>query len=238
MRGFYIVGGYPDRELFRKSLLHIAEKGFEFVEIGIPFSEPVADGVVIAEAIHEAVTKGVDISEIMEDVRFVKEKYPDIKAIVMTYSNIFTGYGAKEFSNDFGDIIDGIIIPDLPMRMHFWMKERGLSIPLIPFVTPVSRNEDIAMVRGTDAPFVYYISVMGVTGGDAETSGSDNAFAASEFTIKPVIKGFGIKTVEDAEEAIETVGGFVIGTEAVKRQKDFDEFSSYIDQFSGILCKK
>lgn len=234
MRGFYIVGGYPDRQKFRECLFAVAEKGFEFIEIGIPFSEPVADGPVISEAIHEAVAKGVNIEEMMADVKEMKDKYPDIQAIVMTYANIFTGYGEKKFTEDFGSFIDGVIIPDVPIRMGYWLKDRGLGIPIIPFVTPVSRPEDIGNIEGTDAPFVYYISIMGITGSDTKSSGADNGVRAGEVTGKPVITGFGIRTPEDAKAALASTGGFVIGTEAVKRQKDVEEFKSYIDLFTGL----
>jgi tryptophan synthase alpha chain len=234
MKGFYIVGGYPDREKFRRCLFAVAEKGFEFIEIGIPFSEPVADGPVISEAIHKAVAKGVNIAEIMSDVREMKEKYPAIKAIVMTYANIFTGYGEKKFSKDFGDILDGVIIPDVPCRMQFWMRERGLTIPIIPFVTPISRSGDIEALRGTDAPFIYYISIIGITGSDAKSSTADNGIMAGKITGKPVVKGFGIKTAKDASKALSETGGFVIGTEAVKKQGDPDEFIRYISQFEKM----
>ncbi|WP_415238788.1 tryptophan synthase subunit alpha [Seleniivibrio woodruffii] len=231
MRGFYIVGGYPDRESFRKCLNALAEAGFEFIEIGIPFSEPVADGPVIASAIHEAVTKGVDIEAIMADVRQMKQKYPSVCATVMTYANIIHGYGEKKFSEDFGDILSGVIIPDLPARMHYWMKEKGLTIPVIPFVTPVSRDEDIEAIKDTDAPFVYYISIMGVTGSDRQGTQNDRAELAKKLTGKTVVTGFGIRTPEDASKAIAATGGFVIGTEVVKRQGNFDEFSKYIADF-------
>lgn len=231
MRGFYIVGGYPDREQFNKCLNAVAAAGFEFIEVGIPFSEPVADGPVIASAIHEAVMNGVDIEAIMADVRGMKQKYPAIKATVMTYANIIHGYGEKKFSDDFGDILSGVIIPDLPSRMHYWMIEKGLSIPVIPFVTPVSRNEDIVAIKDTKAPFVYYISIMGVTGSDKKGAVTDRSGMAKELTGKPVVTGFGIRTKEDADRAVSATGGFVIGTEAVKRQKDYDSFCKYIEQF-------
>lgn len=231
MRGFYIVGGYPDREQFKKCLNAVAAAGFEFIEVGIPFSEPVADGSVIASAIHEAVMNGVDIEAIMSDVREMKQKYPAIKATVMTYANIIHGYGEKKFSDDFGDILSGVIIPDLPTRMHSWMTDKGLSIPIIPFVTPVSRDEDIVAVKDTKAPFVYYISIMGVTGSDKKGAVNNKADIAKKLTGKPVVTGFGIRTKEDAERALNATGGFVIGTEVVKRQKDFSEFCKYIEQF-------
>lgn len=232
MRGFYIVGGYPDRQQFKKCLNAIAEKGFEFVEIGIPFSEPVADGPVIASAIHEAVVNGVDIDAIMADVREMKEKYPAIKAIVMTYANIIHGYGEKKFSDDFKDILSGVIIPDLPTRMHYWMTEKGLTVPIVPFVTPVSRDEDIDALQDTQSPFVYYISVMGVTGSDVAKEQNDRPERAQKVTGKPVVTGFGIKTPDDANKALKATGGFIIGTEAVKRQKDFAEFENYIGKFA------
>lgn len=231
MKGFYIVGGYPDRDKFRECLFYVAEMGFEFIEVGIPFSEPVADGPVICGAIHEAVAKGVDVDEIMSDVRDMKEKYPDIKAIVMTYANIFTSYGEKAFTEKYKNVLDGVIIPDIPLRMQGWIKERGLEIPIIPFVTPVSRLADIEAIRGTDAPFIYYISIMGITGSDAKSKSADNGVTAGELTGVPVITGFGIRTPEDAKNALDTTGGFVIGTEAVKRQGDVKEFKEYVSQF-------
>ncbi|MGD9808589.1 MAG: tryptophan synthase subunit alpha [Deferribacterales bacterium] len=234
MKGFYIVGGYPDRDKFRDCLFSVAEQGFDFVEIGIPFSEPVADGPVICGAIHEAVAKGVNVDEIMSDVREMKEKYPNIKAIVMTYANIFTSYCEKAFTQRFADILDGVIIPDVPLRMQQWIKERGLEIPIIPFVTPVSRKEDIEALKGTDAPFIYYISIMGITGSDTKSKGADNGIKAGELTGVPVVTGFGIRTPEDAKKALSTTGGFVIGTEAVKRQGDVKEFREYISQFAGL----
>ncbi|PLX70950.1 MAG: tryptophan synthase subunit alpha, partial [Denitrovibrio sp.] len=222
------------RQKFRECLFAVAEKGFEFVEIGIPFSEPVADGRVISSAIHEAVSKGVNIKEIMDDVKEMKKKFPDIKAIVMTYANIFTGYGEKNFTKDFGSFIDGLIIPDVPLRMQYWLKERGLDIPIVPFITPVSRKSDLDELKGVDAPFIYYISIMGITGSAKKSSGADNGVRAGELTGKPVITGFGIKTPEDAKAALAGTGGFVIGTEAVKRQSDVKSFVEYIDLFVGL----
>lgn len=234
MKGFYIVGGYPDREKFRECLFAVAQQGFEFVEIGIPFSEPVADGPVIAGAIHEAVKNGVNIKEIMADVREMKQKYPAIKAIVMTYANIFTGYGEDNFTKDFGDILDGVIIPDVPLRMQPWLQERGFGIPVVPFVTPVSRQADIAALDKVETPFIYYISIMGITGSDKKAGDADNGIRAGEITGKPVVTGFGIRTPEDAKKALEATGGFVIGTEAVKRQGNPAEFKDYTAQFAGL----
>jgi tryptophan synthase alpha chain len=180
------------------------------------------------------VANGVDIAEIMSDVREMKQKYPAIKAIVMTYANIFTGYGEKAFSEDFGDILDGVIIPDVPFRMQSWLKERGLTIPIVPFVTPVSREADIELLKCAEAPFVYYISVVGITGTDKKSGGADNGIKAGEVSGCPVITGFGIRTPEDAKSALSSTGGFVIGTEAVKRQDDPKEFIEYIDMFKDL----
>lgn len=172
----------------------------------------------------------------MSDVREMKVKYPSIKAIVMTYANIINGYGEKAFTKDFGDILDGVIIPDVPTRMHFWLQERGLEIPIIPFVTPISRPHDIEDLKGIKTPpFIYYISIMGVTGSDTKSGDADNGVLAGELTGNPVITGFGIRTPEDAQNALDSTGGFVIGTEAVKRQDNPSEFIKYIEQFAGGL---
>jgi len=229
MRGIYIVGRYPDREKFIENCKAIDDAGYEFIEIGLPFSEPVADGPVIAGAIQEAIESGADVYGIYEDI---KEMNLKCKVYIMTYANIVHGYGLKKFSEDFGKYIEGIIIPDVPNRMHEYMYEEGFSIPLIPFVTPESRLDDIKDAGNMKGDFIYFIGIRGITGGDVDLNNdelSERVGQLKELTGKPVVMGFGIKERKAADEALKLADGFVVGTAAVSLQKDTAKYKEFID---------
>jgi tryptophan synthase alpha chain len=230
MKGIYIVGGYPDRETFFKCVQIIENNNFDFIEIGIPFSEPVADGPVIMSALNKVIASGVSVYDILEDIK--KLQGTKLKVYVMTYSNIVYGYGIKKFSEDFGLLLKGIILADVPNRMHNFFYERGLEIPIIPFVTPESREQDIQLLKESRADFIYYIGIRGITGQDLK----DNTFQEfqaqlakiKKITDKPVIIGFGIKSSQEAKAALEQADGFVIGTAAVAVQDDLEKYSTFL----------
>ncbi|WP_022850540.1 tryptophan synthase subunit alpha [Limisalsivibrio acetivorans] len=226
MRGIYIVGNYPDKETFIKCFNAVRDAGFDFVEIGVPFSEPVADGPVIAGAIQKALDSGITANDVLKTIADLEPG--NMKVYVMTYSNIIYGYGAKAFSDDYKGLVSGLIIPDLPNRLHSWAKGQGLEIPVIPFVTPESRDEDLEHIKETDADFIYMIGIRGITG---QGGGGDISGMVSDlrrFTDKPVVLGFGIKTPEDAKKAYKAAGGFVVGTAAVEKQEDPHGYAEYV----------
>ena len=149
----------------------------------------------------------------------------------MTYTNIIYRYGLKNFSSDFTGLIDGLILADLPVRMHKFLIERGLNIAIIPFATPLSRENDLKTIHNLSADFVYYIGVKGVTGSKNRINLNEQKIQIEKIkkiTGKKVVYGFGIKNRKDADKIHEIADGFVIGTEIVKRQPYFDELKKYI----------
>ncbi|KAA0257089.1 tryptophan synthase subunit alpha [Deferribacter autotrophicus] len=229
MKGVYIVLNYPDKESFRRIYDYLINSNLiDFIEIGYPFNDPVADGAVIAEAVekvHDKVSYN-DLKKILE-ISCNKKKY------VMTYANVIYSYGIKEFSRDFTPFLDGLIIADLPNRMHTFFKERDFRIKITPFVTPASRLEDIESLKGSDADFIYYVGVKGTTGTFTDGNKSLNEEKVKlikEVTGKKVVYGFGIRSRGDVERILKFADGVVIGTEIVKRQPNFEELKSFVEE--------
>lgn len=230
MRGIYIVGNYPDRESFVKCFDAVISAGYEFVEIGVPFSEPVADGPVIASAVQEALGSGVKAGDVLAGLKTLSKG--KAKLYVMTYANIIYNYGIKKFSDDFKDVLSGLIIPDVPNMLHSYFYDQGFEIPLIPFVTPESREEDIKKAAVMKGDFIYFIGIRGITGGSVDLSSpeiSERIQQIKAFTDKKIVMGFGIKDKTDADKALKVADGFVVGTAAVKLQKNAAEYSEFVN---------
>lgn len=232
MKGIYTLGGYPDKDNFLEAV-NIVLKNFDFIEIGLPFSDPVADGPVIAKAINEVIGR-VKIKEIIDIIEKLETK-KDI--FIMTYSNVIYSYGIKNFSDKLKKVIKGIIIADLPNVMHSFFYSRGFEVPIIPFVTPESRIGDIIEAVKFNPPFIYFIGVRGITGSSSDLDSNeikDRVKVIKSNTNTPIIIGFGIKSVSDAKKAVSIADGFVIGTEAVKRQTNIKDYEKFLRSFEGI----
>ncbi len=231
MKGIFLVANYPNEEQFLKAVNTVVNNGFDFLEIGIPFSEPVADGEVIASAYHSVLKSGVKVEGIFKTVETVIANYQNkIDIYIMTYSNIIFDYGVENFSNKFKDKLKGLIIADCPCRMHLFFYEKGLKIPIIPFITPESREEDFNFLKNKTFPFVYCIGIRGITGAkmSADSSLKNLINKAKTYTDKPVVLGFGIKSKNDTKFALSIADGFVIGTAVVKKQsKDNFQLSEF-----------
>lgn len=228
MKGFYILGGYPDIKTFEKGFT-IVQKYADFVEVGLAYNDPVADGPVIAKAAAE-ISGETKLEEILDIVK----QHKKTKIYVMTYANIFYQFGLKRFSDEYSDIIDGVIVADLPNRLHNFFYDKGFYIPIIPFVTPESRIEDIKLLKNSKADFIYFVGVRGVTGSSVDFLSSElvkKVQLIKEVTNKKVVFGFGIKTKEDTEKVLSYADGFVIGTEIVKRQNQSEKLKGYVESF-------
>lgn len=229
MKGIYILGNYPNRETFVECFNSIIDAGYEFVEVGVPFSEPVADGPVIASAVQEVIEQGGKSKDILRELKSLELK--NAKLYIMTYSNIIYNYGLKSFSDDFKEILSGIIVADVPNKLHSYFYDKGFEIPLIPFVTPESREEDIRKVADMKGDFIYFIGLRGTTGGSVDLASSEISERISQIkkiTDKTIVMGFGIKDKTDADKALNVADGFVVGTAAVKLQKNPTEYTAFV----------
>jgi len=226
MKGIYIMIGYPDVETFKEEFIFSQNCGLDFVEIGLPFNDPVADGPVISEAGENVLTKEINIEKLMDFIR----KNKKTKIYIMTYSNIIYHYGAENFSKKYKGTIDGVIVADLPNEYHYFFKEKGFEISIIPFATT---DTDVGRLthylNGQD--FIYFVGLKGVTGSKADLNNQVNIEKIKEIkeaTGYNVIFGFGIKTPDDASAVMKFADGFVVGTEVVKRQTEPEEFKKFV----------
>ena len=223
MNGAYIVGGYPDLETYIEVLKILKDSKFDFVEIGLPFNDPVADGPVIAKAIDETVKKRYRVNEILDPAR---EILKDKELYVMTYCNFVYNYSPNIFEG-----FDGLIIADCPNRFHSFFYKRGLNIPIIPFVTPETREKDLKLLKNSKGNFIYFIGLRGTTGGKIDFSQKDNfklIEKVKNITNKKVVWGFGIKNKAHIKEALSIADGVIIGTEIVKVQNNIEKLKIFL----------
>lgn len=232
MKGIFIPAFYKSKEEFEQYFEKIVEFGFDFVEIGIPFSEPVADGPVISKAYEIILENNVKVEEIFKTIEKLCEKYGEkIKIYIMTYSNIIFDYGISEFSIRFREKIKGLIIADCSNRMGDFFKNKGLEIPIIAFITPESREIDIENLKNSKADFIYCVGLRGITGSNMKKDDNDLKkliVNTKKIVNKPVVLGFGIKTKKDTEFALKIADGFVIGTEAVRNQTSVKKYIDFL----------
>ena len=215
----FITGGDPDIETTRKILYVLNEAGAGIIEIGIPFSDPIAEGPVIQEASQRALEAGTTTDSLFE---LVKEVRADIKIpiLFMTYANVVFKYGADKFADRCNECgIDGMIIPDIPYeeKAEFTDICKAHDISFISMIAPTSKDR-VQMIAKEAEGFIYCVSSMGVTGVRSDFSNNLDEMIKSvrEVTDVPVAIGFGISTPEQAAKMAALSDGAIVGSAIVR----------------------
>jgi tryptophan synthase alpha chain len=215
----FITGGDPDLETTEKLILMMAENGVDVIEIGVPFSDPVAEGAVIQEADERALKNGCTVDGLFEVVRRVRVK-TDIPLLFMSYINPIFVYGKEKFmqkSRDCG--IDGVIVPDLPYEERDELSDvcRDYGITQISMIAPTS-DERIRTIAKDAEGFIYCVSSLGVTGvrDEIKTEITDMINKVRAVTDTPAAVGFGISTPEQAKVMAKTADGVIMGSAVVR----------------------
>jgi tryptophan synthase alpha chain len=234
--GFYLMGNYPDKDTFIKS----AVKGlvhFDFLEVGIPFSDPTADGDVISDAAQRLIDSNCTFNDIAASIKTIRESIPAEKDIyIMTYANLIYNMDMPVFNTfciDNG--VKGLILPDVPFCERNFFAPLGLDprIKLINFMTPESTVESIEETAGVSENFIYFISMRGITGTDfnLDDETKEKIHYAKSKSKVPVVTGFGIKTKNSAAKAMEHSDGFIIGTALIEilNNEGFEGYSKFVD---------
>ena len=215
----FITCGDPDLETTADVVRAAAENGADLIELGIPFSDPTAEGPVIQGANLRALNGGVTTDKIFA---FVKELRRDVKVpmVFMTYANVVFSYGAEKFISTCKEIeIDGLILPDLPFeeKEEFQPLCKKYGVDLISLIAPTSENR-IAMIAKEAEGFIYIMSSLGVTGTRSEirTDLASIVELVRENTDIPCAIGFGISTTEQARRMAETSDGVIVGSAIIK----------------------
>jgi len=215
----FITAGDPDIDSTYEFILKIAEAGADIIEIGIPFSDPVAEGPVIQNANVRALKGGVTTDKVFDMVRKVREK-TDVTLCFMTYANLVFSYGYDRFFEKCKELdVSGIIIPDMPYEEKEEMESVSLKygVDFISMVSPTSEDR-VRMIAKDARGFIYVVSSMGVTGirSDISTDLSSIIAAIREETDVPCAIGFGISNPEMAKKMSELSDGAIVGSAIVK----------------------
>lgn len=238
----FITCGYPNLEATGKIVRKMAENGADLIELGIPFSDPTAEGPVIQGANIKALENGITTDIIFD---FVKELRKDVKIplIFMTYANVVFSYGAEKFISSCSEIgIDGIILPDLPFeeKNEFQPICRKYDVDLISMIAPTSR-ERIAMIAKEAEGFLYIVSSLGVTGTRSEITTDLDAIikVVRENTDIPCAIGFGISTPEQAKKMADISDGAIVGSAIIKlvAEHENDEAKAVGDFVKAVKSK-
>jgi len=234
--GFYLMGNYPDKDTFIKSAVK-GLKHFDFIEVGVPFSDPTADGDVISDASQNLLDRNCTFNDIAESVATIRKNIPAEKDIyLMTYANIIYNMNMPVFNTfciDNG--VKGLILPDIPFCERNFFEPLGLDrrIKLINFMTPESTLESIEETSEVSDNFIYFISMRGITGTDFNPDDETKEkihYARSKSKV-PVVTGFGIKTKDSADKAMEYSDGFIIGTALIEALNNggYDGYAKFVD---------
>jgi len=234
----FIVAGDPDLEATEALVLKLAESGADLIELGVPFSDPIADGTTIQAASQRALKKGVSIEGILSLARRLKGITPPL--VLMTYFNPVFRYGLKHFAAGCKECgVDGVIVPDLPPEEAGpWIKEaRELELDTIFLVAPTCPPERIRTVNKYSRGFIYYVSITGVTGirGKLPDNLEQAINGIKEYTRKPVAVGFGISGPEQAKMISHYADGVIVGSAIVKIIEKNLNCSNLIDRVGNFI---
>jgi tryptophan synthase alpha chain len=221
----YFPLGYPNLEISIDVIEALAKNGADLIEVGLSFSDPLADGPVIQQATQVALEQGITIKKSLEAVKELRTRGVTIPLILMGYYNPMLAYGLEKFVRDAKEAgADGFIVPDLPVEEsaefeNVLVGATGPSpLPLIRMLAPTSSSDRMEMIARNAKGFIYLVSVTGITGERKSIVEGLGDLIASvrEHTSAPVCVGFGIGTPEQAKEVGQMADGVIVGTACVR----------------------
>ncbi len=228
-KGFvaYIASGDPDQEKTVEIALALQSAGVDVLELGVPFSDPLADGVVNQAAAARALAAGTTVASVFAGVRAMRARGLEIPVVLYTYLNPAYAFGFERFLTECGAAgVDGVLILDLPpdeagRNAEFQRRPDGLR--MIRLIAPNTPPDRLALIAAAAEGFVYFVSREGVTGERQSVAASLDERAATirAATTLPVVVGFGISTPEQAREASRSVDAVVVGSAIVRKIGEF-----------------
>jgi len=223
----YFPLGYPDLETSIDVIEALAKCGADLIEVGLSFSDPLADGPVIQQATQVALEKGITIRKSLQAVKELRSRGVDIPLVLMGYYNPMLAYGLEKFVHDaIKSGADGFIVPDLPLEeaeeftsaMVVGTEHAPSLPPLVQMLAPTTPNDRMERIARNAKGFIYLVSVTGVTGERKSISEGlgDLIAQVREHTSVPVCVGFGISTPEQAKIVGGMADGIIVGTACVR----------------------
>ncbi|MBI5208211.1 MAG: tryptophan synthase subunit alpha [Candidatus Firestonebacteria bacterium] len=232
----FITAGYPNLSVTEKLILEMEACGADLIELGIPFSDPLADGPIIQHASEVSLQKGTNLTSIFSLVKKVRY-FTKIPIVFMSYYNLIYHYGIDQFVQSAKENgVNGLIVPDLPPEEALYLiktaKENNLSTIFL--FTPTSSKERIKLITQKSTGFIYYVSLTGVTGTRDSLSSKikSDIEIARQFTDKPIGVGFGVSNTDQAREAAISSDGVIVGSAIIK------EISNNINESEENMVNK
>jgi tryptophan synthase alpha chain len=238
----YLMGGFPDLDTSLRIGLAYAEGGAHLVELGVPFSDPLADGPVIHAAGTAALRAGARLDGVLEVGRAIAEHLP---VVVMCYANPILARGAERFADGLADAsVSGLIVPDLPLEeageVLAICDRRGIA--LVPLVAPTTPDERLARIGASARGFLYTVSLTGTTGERSSLDGGLGAVIAraAAHADVPVAVGFGIgEPAQAASAAAAGADGVIVGSRLVRAASESEDpaasVATLVREFSAAL---
>jgi tryptophan synthase alpha chain len=220
----YLCAGDPDLSTTVDLVVAAAEAGADVIELGVPFSDPTADGPAIQRAAERSLRGGTTLSKVLDTVRLIRGRTA-VPILLFGYYNPILAYGEQKLANDAADSgADGFLVVDLPPEESASLRgpaiEKGLDF--VPLVAPTSNEARISQAADAATSFIYYVSMTGVTGSQAVdlAGASERAGVLQRELGRPVAIGFGVKTKDDVATVAPHVEGVVVGSAVVRTIED------------------
>ena len=241
----YTTAGLPDLDTTKRIIRTQEAAGIDVIELGIPFSDPVADGPVIQDASYKAILNGTTLKKVFELMKDIRNDGCNVPIIFMMYYNTIYHYGIKDFVKKCIECgVDGLIVPDLPFEeqkeLQTAINEDENAPILIQLVAPVSKQR-IPMLLENARGFIYCVSQMGVTGKGANFHKDIRKYLEKVKSVSkvPVMMGFGIRTAQDVKPLKDVIDGAIVGSHFIKllESSNFSDetITTYIKTFKQEL---
>ncbi len=237
----YLMAGDPSLQETEALVLALEKAGADIIELGVPFSDPIADGPVIQKAAERALAAGASLKRILETVAHLRRR-THVPLVLMAYYNTIHAFGERAFCHAACEAgVDGLIVPDLPPEEAGGLCAAAAAGPdIILLVAPTSTPARRALIARRSRGFIYYVSVTGTTGAKLATLTDITANVATirGITTTPVVVGFGISTAEEAGAVAQVADGVVVGSALVRQVEQHrhdPELPRHVERFVRTL---
>jgi tryptophan synthase alpha chain len=235
----YIMAGDPSLQETEQLVLELERSGADVIELGVPFSDPIADGPVIQKAAERALRSGTSLRKILQSVRTLRSS-TQIPIVLMAYYNNIHAFGEAEFCRQASEAgVDGLIVPDMPPDEAGPLRKPAAAagLHLIFLLAPTSTAARRDYVAKQSGGFVYYVSITGITGAklDDVPDVEANVAKIKKVTKTPVAVGFGVATPDDAARVARIADGVIVGSAIVRRVAEHGQDSRLVPQVGAFV---
>lgn len=235
----YLMAGDPGLAETEQLVLALEQAGADIIELGVPFSDPIADGPVIQQAAERALRSGTSLRKILVSMKSLRQR-TEVPIVLMLYYNSIHAMGCKEFCDAASAAgVDGLIVPDMPPDEAGPLKgpADAAGLPLIFLLAPTSTTDRRKLVAKESHGFVYYVSLTGITGSKLSNVGDiqENVKKLRKVSGAPVAVGFGVATPEDAAQVSKMADGVIVGSAIVKRIASHQQDPAMIEHVAEFV---